>query len=225
MEQQFLKNRWNNLSEIIPENVENFISIYNKREPLLIEIEEFAKKEKVPILLPSSANLLKLLCKLKQPRTILEIGTGIGYSTLSILYALNGNCELISVDFNRDRIEIASSFIKKSGFKATLIHNDAFNALRDFLAEGKTFDFIFIDSMKSEYPFFNYKIQALLKENGMAVFDNVLFRGYVCGVHPERYKRAVFLLKKFLKDVKTYPNFENSIIPVGDGLLITERKN
>ncbi|WP_456438176.1 O-methyltransferase [Desulfurobacterium sp.] len=223
-ETSYLKERWQNRSEIVPPDIEDFTSQFNEREFLLKEIETFASENKVPILLPSAARFLQIICRTKQPEEILEIGTGIGYSTLSMLFALNGRSRITSVDFNGERVQIAKEFIQRSGFFVNLIYDDAFNVISNFIAEGKQFDFIFVDSMKSEYIFMNFKIQTLLKNNGIAVFDNVLFRGYVCGRYPEKYRRSVKLLKTFLKHVKEYPGFTASIIPVGDGLLILERK-
>ncbi|WP_457568076.1 O-methyltransferase [Desulfurobacterium sp.] len=220
----YLKERWHNRSEITPPYIEDFTSQFNEREPLLKEMESFASVNKVPILLPSAARLLQVMCRLKQPEEILEIGTGIGYSTLSMLFALNGKTRITSVDANAERIQIAEKFIKRSGFSVNLICNDGFDVIRSFIAEGKQFDFIFVDSVKSEYPFMNFKIQALLKKKGVAIFDNVLFRGYVCGNYPEKYRRSTNLLKIFLNHVKEYPGFTASIIPVGDGLLVIERK-
>ncbi len=222
--EKFLENRWNNLSEITPTEIEKFVDIYNKGNHLLIEMEKFAAENKVPILLPSSAKLLQLICRLKQPKTILELGTGIGYSTLNMLLAVNGKCNLTSVDFNADRIEIARSFIKKSDFKTDFICNDIFETITELICNERKFDLIFADSMKSEYPFFNYKIQTLLNNNGIAIFDNVLFRGYICDNYPKKYKRSVKLLKKFLDDIKTYPSFDISLLPVGDGLLVIKQE-
>lgn len=217
--------RWQNLSEIIPDCVERFISNYNDREPLLLEIEEFAKENKVPILLPSAVAFLRFLTSLLKPKKVLEIGTGIGYSTLNIYYGYP-KADIFTVDTNRKRTAVAKNYFRKVNASINFFEMDGFDVIRDFLSKGETFDFIFVDSVKSEYPFFNYRVQSLLSERGIAVFDNVLFRGYVTGkkFDEKKYKRGVTLLRFFLKDIKDYPNFSSSIVPIGDGLLVLQRK-
>lgn len=208
------------MGEILPDYLEKFVEDFGKKEEVLLEIEEFAKENKVPILLPSAASFLRFLVSLLRPKRVLEIGTGIGYSTLNIYYAYP-EAEIITVDSNKKRALIAKEFFKKAGAKVELLEKDAFDVIRDFLSQGKTFDLIFIDSVKAEYPFFNYKVQALLSDGGVAVFDNVLFRGYVAGREfDKRYRRTVELLKLFLSQVKEYPAVKNYLFPVGDGLLV-----
>ncbi|WP_163328129.1 O-methyltransferase [Desulfurobacterium thermolithotrophum] len=216
--------RWKNLGEIIPEEIEFFTGSFGKKESILLEMEIFAKENKIPILLPSAAIVLRLLVSLTKPKRVLEIGTGIGYSTLNIYFA-HPEAKITTVDLNRKRIVVAKEFFKKARVYIEVLEVDGFEVIRDYLAENEKFDFIFIDSVKSEYPFFNFKFQALLKSKGMAVFDNVLFRGYIAGktFHP-RYTRTVSLLKKFLLDVREYPGFETYLVPVGDGLLISVKK-
>jgi len=219
--------RWKNISEIIPEEVERFVNDFNYKEPILKEIEEYASKEKVPILLPSAAVFLKLFLKLVKPKKIFEIGTGIGYSTL-VMARVCPDAEILTVDSNLKRLDIAKVFFKKAGLKNIMaVHSDAFHLIESFLVKDEKFDFIFVDSVKSEYPFFNFKIQALLNERGMAVFDNVLFRGYVCGKRydEKRYSRTVGLLKLFLNQVKEYPNFDAMLLPIGDGFLVLKKKS
>jgi len=212
--------RWKNIGEILPEYVETFCNLYNEREEILKEIEEFSRKTKTPILLPSSAALLKLITELKRPEKVLEIGTGIGYSTLTIFFS-SPNSQITTADTNEERLKVAKEFFKRAGAPIKTFLKDGLELMRELLTEGEKFDLIFVDSVKSEYPFFHYKFQSLLRPGGVAVFDNVLFRGYIAGrEHERRYKRGVELLKKFLEQVKDYPNSESSLIPIGDGLLI-----
>jgi len=217
--------RWQNLSEILPDYLEEFLTSYNdKREGILDEVEQFARENKIPILLPSAAAFLRFLVSLIRPEKVLEIGTGIGYSALSIYYACPG-VEIITVDSNKKRASVAREFFRKAKAKITLVEADAFDVLEDFLCEGMTFDLIFVDSVKSEYPFFNCRVQALLAERGVAIFDNVLFRGYIAGREfDKKYGRRVDLLRLFLSQVREYPGFEAVILPVGDGLLLLKRK-
>jgi len=212
--------RWQNLSELVPDYLEEFVGNFHRKEEVLLEVEEFAKENKVPILLPSGALFLRFLVSLLKPRKVLEIGTGIGYSTLNIYYAYP-EAEIVTVDSNRKRTLTAKEFFRKAGAQVELLERDAFDVIRDFLCRGEVFDFIFVDSVKAEYPFFNYKVQALLSERGVIVFDNVLFRGYVAGREfDKRYKRTVELLRLFLSHVKSYPAVKSYLFPIGDGLLV-----
>ncbi len=216
--------RWENLSEILLPEVEDFCNTYNKREKILKEIEEFSQKEKVPILLPVSAALLRLIVSILKPKRVLEIGTGVGYSTLNIYYGYR-EAEITTVDSNRKRLKKAEEFFERAGAPIKTVLSDGMEYIRELLSREEIFDFIFVDSVKSEYPFFNYKVQPLLKERGVALFDNVLFRGYVAGRdYDKKYERGVKLLRRFLEDIKNYPNFEATLIPVGDGLLFLKQK-
>jgi predicted O-methyltransferase YrrM len=215
--------RWKNLSEIVPEKVELLSNELFKREPVLLEIEEFAKREKVPILLPSSAQLLRLLVAFSKPGKVLEIGTGIGYSTLNIFFAYP-QAQITTVELNPKRLKKAKEFFERAGAEIRAVEAEALDFVREELFKGESYDFIFVDSAKGEYPFFNYKLQALLNKGGTLLFDNVLFRGLVVEEEvPKKYKRGVELLKVFLKGVKEYPGFKSYLIPVGDGLLVQTR--
>ena len=215
--------RWKNLSEIVPEKVELLSKELFKREPLLLEIEELAKREKVPILLPSSAQLLRLLVAFGRPKKVLEIGTGIGYSTLNIFFAYP-QAQITTVELNPERLRKAKEFFKRAGAKIRAVESEALDFVREELSKGESYDFIFVDSAKGEYPFFNYKLQALLGRGGTLLFDNVLFRGLVVEEEvPKRYKRGVGLLRLFLKGIKEYPGFKSYLVPVGDGLLVQTR--
>ncbi len=214
--------RWENLSELLPPQVEEFVNSWWEREEILKEVEKRAKEEKVPILLPSAAQVLRLITRLVKPERVLEIGTGIGYSTLNIHLAYP-KTRITTVDSNPKRLEVAKEFFKRVKAPIEVVAADGLSFLRGALAEGQQYDLIFVDSAKGEYPFFNYKVQALLRR-GVIVFDNALFRGYVAGVeHHRRYRRGVKLLKHFLKTVKGYPNFKSYLLPVGDGLLVIEK--
>jgi predicted O-methyltransferase YrrM len=216
-------NRWKNLSDILHEDIESFVNSYVEKPEILTEMEAFASKNKVPILLPVSASFLSLLCIMLKPKNILEIGTGIGYSTLSMYLSLNGECRITTVDSNAGRVSAAKHFFRKAKAKnMEVIEGDAFDIIDRMISESRVFDMVFVDSVKAEYPFLNYRVQALLNRNGLAVFDNVLFRGMVVRRNIEkRYQRSIKLLKHFLKSVKTYPNFRSFIVPIGDGVLIT----
>ncbi|WP_457680557.1 O-methyltransferase [Thermovibrio sp.] len=214
--------RWENLSELLPKEVEDFVNAWQEREEVLKDVEEKAKREKVPILLPSSAQLLRLITELVKPKTVLEIGTGIGYSTLNLFFACPQS-QITTVDSNSKRLETAKSFFKKAGAEINAVLKDGLSFVNEALAEGREYELIFVDATKSEYPFYNYKVQALLKR-GVIIFDNALFRGYVAGVkYEKRYERGVKLLRHFLNSVKDYPNFKSYLIPVGDGLLVMEK--
>ncbi len=214
--------RWENLSEILPEEVERFCNSFFEREEVLKEIERYAEREKVPILLPSSAQLLRLITSLKRPQKVLEIGTGIGYSTLNIFFGYR-KAKIKTADTNKKRLEKAKEFFKKAGAQVEVVNFEGINLIREELSRGNRYDLIFIDSAKGEYPFFHYKVQALLSKGGVAVFDNVLFRGYVAGKEFDgKYERGIKLLRLFLEQVKCYPNFKKYLIPIGDGLLILE---
>jgi len=216
--------RWKNLSEILLEHVEKFCNDFNEREEILTEIEDFASRTKTPILLPSAAAFLRLIIKLLKPEKVLEIGTGIGYSTLNVYFSWP-EAEIVTVDSNKKRLEVAERFFKRAGAPIKTVCADGFDVIRKYLCDGISFNFVLIDSTKSEYPFFHYKVQALLEKGGMAVFDNVLFRGYVSGRnYDSRYERGVELLKFFLQSVRSYPGFENLLLPLGDGLLILFKK-
>jgi len=215
--------RWRNLGEILPEEVEELAASFSAGEKVLREIEEVAKREKIPILLPSAAQTLRLITSLKKPREVLEVGTGAGYSTLTVYFA-HPQARITTVDSNPKRLKLAEEFFKRAGAPVKTVPSDGLEFIRECLAKGKEFDLIFVDSAKGEYPFFNYKVQALLRGGGIALFDNALFRGYAAGrPYPKKYERGVKLLKHFLKTVKEYPGCRSYLIPVGDGLLVVEK--
>lgn len=190
----------------------------------LLKIEEYAKKNNIPIVSREVSRLLTILTMLKKPERILEIGTAIGYSALS-MHMGYPDAKIISIEMDFDMVMQAKRNIKEFNAedKITIIGGEAEEVLQSI--DGK-FDMIFFDAAKAQYiDYFNLTKDKMSKEC-LLVCDNVLFKGMVVG---RKYlvRRMITIVKrmnKFIKMIEDDPEFVMTLLPISDGVLIAIKK-
>ncbi|PRX21685.1 putative O-methyltransferase YrrM [Orenia metallireducens] len=192
------------------------------REGKFREIEESALERGFPIIEPEVGNLLNLLVKLHKPKRILEIGAAIGYSTLWLARDLKG--ELVTIELNEASAREAQDNFDTLGYdNIKLLTGNALEILPTL--EGK-FDFIFIDAAKGQYPNFLEESLRLINDGGLIIADDVLFKGMIADdrfYHP-RYSTLTRRLREYVDTIMDHPLLDSSIIPLGDGLAISIKK-
>lgn len=139
--------------------------------------------------------MLQLL-RIKQPATILEIGTAIGYSSLMMARHLP-NTRIVSIERDETRYNEAVNYHQRSAIKdrVTLIKADALDILNEEIPQGP-FDVIFIDAAKAQYQRFFEKYETLLKEDGMIISDNLLFHGHIFDNNQKQSRNLKQLVRK-----------------------------
>ncbi len=184
------------------------------------QINEYADKNFIPVLLPETASFLAQLIRLAKPKKILEIGTAIGYSAQIMLR--NSNAQLYTVEVEEKRIEIAKKFFAKAGLldRVTVFCGDAGEIVPMLTGE---YDFIFMDGPKTRYIEYLPYLDKLLKKDGILLCDNVLFNGMLSGDTEIIQKKNTIVVKieEFLQALYNKDNYITSIIPVGDGLSLS----
>lgn len=191
----------------------------------LSEIEIYAKQNKVPIVEPEVAQLLKVLVRMNKPRSILEIGTAIGYSSLVMASCMKADGEILTIERNRDMINLANKNIEKSIYKdnITVIEGEAGEVLEELQG---SFDLIFLDAAKGHYKDMFFKIIDKLKLGGIIVSDNILFKGMVAtdDLVVRRKKTIVTRMRDYLDYISNEESLETTVIPIGDGVAISYKK-
>lgn len=188
-----------------------------------LELRKFAEKENVPIMKLESKEFLKSLLAIKRPKSILEIGTAIGYS--SLVFDKYSDAKITTIELSEDMAHIAQENFNKYNVDINLINDDAEKALTK-LNQG--FDFVFIDANKSNYKFyFDYIDKNLLNNGGVIVADNILFRGEVCNddLVEKRKITIVKRLRNFLAYITRRDDYQTSIIPMGDGISVSVKED
>ncbi|MEH7390951.1 O-methyltransferase [Bacillus sp. JJ1474] len=196
------------------------------RPKLLEEMEQYAKENEVPIMELAGIEALLQLLRIQKPKSILEVGTAIGYSALRMAYALP-SCEIVTIERDAERYLLAEKYILEAG-KETQIHLVKGDALEveSIIKEHGPFDAIFIDAAKGQYRKFFEIYSPYLSKDGMIITDNVLFKGLVCETEIEN-KRIRSLVKKindFNIWLMNHPEYYTVILPVGDGVAITKMR-
>lgn len=215
------------MTNINEEYIEEYLrSLIPISKDFLIEMEEYAGKNHIPIVDPEVAQLMRVLLKSLRPRNILEIGTAIGYSALVMADSLDGACNITTIERRDDMISLAKDFISRTPYKENIkiIHGDA-NELLDNIID--RFDLIFMDAAKGQYLEFFNKSLDLLTPGAMILADNVLFRGMVAsdGLVVRRKITIVKRLREFLKYINEIEGFTSSVVPIGDGLALIYRED
>lgn len=190
-------------------------------------LEEQAKIDHVPIMDRVSMHFVTQIIQIKKPNTILEVGTAIGYSALRMLDA-NPNSQIVTIEKDEVRYKQAIQNIKQLNREENIdvIFGDALEKLYELMEKKYKFDLIFIDAAKGQYQRFFELSLPLLNSNGLIITDNVLFRGFVANPEatPKRYEKMVKKIIKYNEFLMSHPDFNTSIVPIGDGVALSSYK-
>lgn len=193
---------------------------------LLNQIEAEAKKACVPIIRQEMQSLLKTLLALKKPAHILEVGTAVGFSALLMCEYAGPETRLTTIEKYEKRIPVARENFRRAGREEqiTLLEGDAADHLR--ILKG-SFDFIFMDAAKGQYIHFLPDVLRLLAPGGLLVSDNVLQDGDIMESRfaVERRNRTIHSrMREYLYTLTHHPELTTSVLPVGDGVTLSVKK-
>ena len=212
---------------IVEERMRTFInSLDTGNTPFLDELECSALSEGVPIIRKEMQSFIKTLLALAKPQKILEVGTAVGFSTLLMCEYGRPDLHITTIENYEKRIPIARQNFVRAGKekKITLLEGDAMDVLKTL--EGP-YDFIFMDAAKGQYIHYLPEILRLLAKGGILVSDNVMQDGDVIESRfaVERRDRTIHArMREYLYELKHNDALVTSIIPLGDGVALSVKK-
>lgn len=215
------------MTKVSYEYIETYLrSLIPPKSALQQEMRRYAEEHHVPIVEEETEAFIEFLMQTVRPRKILELGTAIGYSSISFATVLPKLEKIDTVEIQRDMANVAMENIRKANLQNVIqVYVD--DALH-FLTQCKEiYDFIFIDAAKGQYEkYFNEALKNL-SEDGIILCDNVLFRGMIANqdLVVRRKITIVKRLRKFLPKIEADERFITSIVPIGDGVLLIRRKH
>lgn len=212
---------------IADERMIAFINSLDKgNSAFLYELDNFARVEGVPVIRRQTQGLLRFLLALTRPERILEVGTAIGFSAL--LMSENApQAHITTIEKYEKWIPLAKENFRKAGKEEaiTMLCGDAADILKTLTG---TYDFIFMDAAKAQYIHFLPDTLRLLPAGGMLVSDNVLQDGDVIESRyaVTRRNRTIHArMREYLYELTHRGELSSVILPVGDGVALTIRKD
>ena len=195
-------------------------SMLPKRDPVLLEMEQYASEHKVPIVGPAVAGVLQQLALMINARSVFELGSAIGYSTIWWAQAVGENGRVIYTDGDTNNAERARGYFSRAGVtkQITIEIGDALEVLSE---QKEQFDIIFNDIDKDDYPRVLHLVAPRLRKGGLFVTDNVLWSGRVAEKNPDATTKAILDFNRKLYDSK---EFYTTILPIRDGLAVALKK-
>ncbi len=210
----------------LPEELDNYVVAHSEQEPKLLQqlTRETYQKVLQPIMLsgPYQGRVLSMLSKLVNPKSILELGTFTGYSTLCLAEGLASDGELHTIDINEELVDFQRKYFDKSIYGNQIFQHTG-SAIDIIPKLNKTFDLVFIDADKPNYCNYFHLIIDKLNSGGIILSDNVLWHGKVIEPLKEKDKstKAVLDYNSLLINDK---RLETVLLPVRDGLTISRKK-
>ena len=175
----------------------------------------------IPVADDETLNFLLLTLRMAKPLRILEIGTAVGLSAVSMLYECP-SARLTTIELEEERyVEAKKNFADFGVSDRINAHlGDAGEILA--MMDGE-FDFVFLDGPKAQYEKYLFDLKRLMKQGAILFADDVLLYGWVSGEEPTPQKRhsIVDKIRSYLDVVTADKDFITSVLNVGDGVALS----
>jgi predicted O-methyltransferase YrrM len=204
------------------EDIEDYLyQLLPKRDEVLNEMEEYAAEQNVPIIGPAVARILALLVQVSGAQRIFELGSAIGYSTVWLARAAGPQAKITYTDGDPENAKRASDYFERTGV-ADRIQMETGDALAVFQKTTGTFDMVFNDIYKRQYPDAAKMALPKLKRGGLFITDNTLWSGKVAkeALADDADTRGVQELNRMVYESK---ELFSVLIPLRDGVTVCRK--
>ena len=212
--------------DFLPEKIDNYVLNHTQQEPTILQ--ELTKETWQKVLNPRmlsgafQGRVLSMISKIIQPKTILEIGTYTGYSTLCLAEGLSKEGKIMTIDKNEELETLQNKYFEKSGFR-NQIEQIVGDATQIIPSLNQTFDLVFIDADKTNYINYFHLIIDKMNSGGIILSDNVLWSGKVVEeLDPKDLDTKTLL--EFNKLLNEDDRIETILLPIRDGLTLSRVK-
>ncbi|GAA2691353.1 MULTISPECIES: O-methyltransferase [Actinosynnema] len=173
---------------------------------------------------PEEGQLLGLLVRLVGARSVLEVGTYTGYSTLCLARALPADGKVVTCDVVAKWPEMGRPFWERAGVadRIDVRVGDARATLAGLRAGNAVFDLVFIDANKSDYPHYYEQALALLRPGGLVVVDNTLFFGRVAD--PSATDPDTTAVRELNALLHADERVDMCLLPIADGITLAVKR-
>lgn len=166
---------------------------------------------------PLQGNLLTMISRMIQPKTILEIGTFTGYSAICLAKGLQENGRLLTIESRASEATVAKRFFDRSDFKEKILLQvgDAKEILKDL---NESWDLVFVDADKTGYIDYFEMLMKHAKSGSWMLFDNVFFHGEV--LKEKLTGKNAKAIDAFNEHVSKDPRVDKLMMTIRDGLTL-----
>lgn len=191
-------------------------------------LKKIVRETQMKVLMPRmlsghlQGKLLEFFVKMKQPKTILEIGTYTGYSAICMARGLNKDGKLITLDINDELETMVRGFFKESGMSSQIDYRLG-NAMEIIPDLPGPFDMVFIDADKKSNANYFQLVLNKLSSGGIILVDNVLWSGKVIQDTGKKTDKDTQAILDFNQMIQEDPRVENCLLPIRDGIMMIRK--
>ena len=190
----------------------------------ILQMERYAEANNIPIIELDSIKFIMKYIKMNNVKSVLEIGTAIGYSAILMANATS-EVEITTIEKDEKRYREAVKNVNACGLdrRIEVVFNDA---LEVNLA-GHSYDLVFIDAAKSGYIKYFEKFCNYLNPGGVIITDNLKFHGLVKNksmVKSKNLKGIVDKIEKYIEFLDNNKDYITKYYDIGDGLSVSFKK-
>lgn len=206
-------------------DINEYILSHSDRESDLLK--ELARDAHVNLLRPRmmaghlQGRVLKMLCRILSPKNILEIGTYTGYATLCMAEGITDDAVIHTVERDEEMETFMMKYINRSPDRKKIrVHFGDAAEIIPKLGE-ITFDMVFIDADKHQYPQYYDLVFPIVRSGGLILADNTLWDGKVIDKANDKQTAGITLFNETVRDD---PRVEKVLLPLRDGLTVIWKK-
>lgn len=192
--------------------------------PVLLEMEELARRQNFPIVGRLVGLFLKMIAKSIGAKRVFEFGSGYGYSAYWFADAVGPEGQVICSDADPDNRSKAEHFLRRAGLWERVDFRTGFAQSVFQFTEGE-FDICYNDVDKGDYPEVWRLARGRIRRGGLYIADNVLWHGRVTVENPvDIVPGWTDAIREHNRLIFDDPEFDASINPTRDGVIVARKK-
>ena len=167
---------------------------------------------------------LEIITKLSKVKSCLEVGRFTGMSTLFIARGLSAEGKITTIDNSDEFLSLAKKYwdLDNMSSKIESIIGDGVEIMQSMIDRQHSYDFIFIDADKNNYPNYYELSLSLVPSNGIIIIDNMLWHGDVAD--EKKNDSQTNTIRDLNTKIQNDSRVDFSLLPLSDGLSFIRKK-